>query len=251
MLLRICLILVILVGAGTIFVTQKMAREHFTEIQTVRDDNIKGRAQEKGRADKSEREHTATKGLLATTQATLTKTEEELTGTKQQLTAAADNLNKTKAELATAVDRRKVMEAEIAKWESLGLAPEKIREMIADLKKLQDAIVVLELEKGILNRRVAELKNQIGILLGTEEYVVELPAGTKGSIVAVDPKWNFVILDLGADKGMLEGGVLMVHRNSQLVGKVRIREVMPTRSVANLMPGWKLGEVEEGDQVLY
>ena len=47
MLLRISLILAILVGAGTIFVTQKMAREHFTAIRDVRDENIKGRATEK------------------------------------------------------------------------------------------------------------------------------------------------------------------------------------------------------------
>ena len=251
MLLRISLILAILVGAGTIFVTQKMARDHFTEIQRVRDDNIKGRAQEKTRADKSEREHTATKGLLATTQSTLTKTEEELTGTKQQLATANDNLNKTKAELGTAVERRKAVEAEIAKWESLQMAPEKIRETIANLKKAQDSIVVLDAEKVILQRRIAELENKLALILGNDEYVVPLPDGTKGSVVAVDPKWNFVILDLGADKGMLEGGILMVHRNSQLVGKVRIREVMKERSVANVMPGWKLGEIEEGDKVLY
>jgi hypothetical protein len=253
MLLRISLILAILVGAGTIFVTQKMAREHFTEIQRVRDENIKGRAQEKSRADKSEREHTATKGLLATTQSTLTKTEEELTGTKQQLATANDNLNKRTAELATAVERRKTMEAEIAKWESLQMPPEKIRETIGNLKKAQDSIVVLEDEKKILSHEIAVLSNKLKLILGDggEEYIVPLPAGTKGSVVAVDPKWNFVILDLGADKGMLEGGVLMVHRNSQLVGKVRIREVMKDRSVANLVPGWKLGEIEEGDQVLY
>lgn len=250
MLLRICLILVILLGAGTIFVTQKMARDHFTAIQKDRDDNIKGRAQEAARAKKAETELTSTKQVLTQTKDTLAKTEEELTGTKQQLTTATDNLNKKNAELKTSVERRQTVEAEIAKWESLGLKPEQIRQMMADLKKLQDAIVVLELEKGILNRRVAELKNQLGIILG-EDYVVELPTGTKGTIVAVDPKWNFVIIDLGKDKEMLEGGVLMVHRNSQLVGKVRIREVMEHRSVANVLPGWKLGEIEEGDQVLY
>ena len=71
------------------------------------------------------------------------------------------------------------------------------------------------------------------------------------NVLTVDPKWNFVVLDLGADKQMLEGGVLMVHRNSQLVGKVRISEVMPNRCVATVVPGWTLGDIEEGDQVLY
>jgi hypothetical protein len=251
MLLRISLILAILVGAGTIFISQKMAREHFTQMKEVRDENIKGRAQEKSRADKSERDHTATKGLLTQTKDTLAKTEEELNGTKQALATATDLLAKTKAELAKAIEDRKAKEAELAKWESLGLKPEQISKIVSDLKTAQDAIAVLDVEKKILNRRVAELDNRLKLLLGDSEYVVELPEGTKGNIVAVDPKWNFVILDLGADKGMLEGGVLMVHRNSKLVGKVRIREVMPSRSVANLMPGWKLGEVEEGDQVMY
>lgn len=250
MLLRISLIVAILLGAGTIFVTQKMAREHFTAIRESRDENIKGRAQEKARADKSEREHTATKGVLKTTQETLAKTEEELNGTKQQLQAANDSLAKTKADLAKAIDERKALQAEIAKWESLGLKPEEIRTMVKNLEIQRDAIAALEDEKRILNRNITELNNKLSQLIDPE-YIVQLPEGTKGNVVAVDPKWNFVVLDIGKDKEMLEGGILMVHRNSKLVGKVKIREVMQNRSVANVLPGWSLGDIEEGDQVLY
>ena len=251
MLLRISLILAILVGAGTIFVTQKMAREHFTAIRDTRDENIKGRATEKTRAEKSERDHTATKQVLTQTKDTLTKTEEDLNGTKQRLTTAEDALAKTKADLAKAIEDRKAALAELAKWESTGLKPEGIKALQDNLKTTQDAVAVLEIEKKILERRIVVLDNKLEIILGKDEYVVKLPADTKGSVLAVDPKWNFVVLDLGADKGMLEGGVLMVHRNSKLVGKVRIQEVMANRSVANLMAGWKLGDIEEGDQVLY
>jgi hypothetical protein len=251
MLLRISLIIAILVGAGTIFVTQKMAREHFASIRDARDENIKGRAQEKSRADKSERDHKATQQVLTQTKETLTKTEEELNGAKQALQTAQDGLAKTKADLNKAVEDRKNAEALLAKWETLGLKPEQIAQLQKDLKIRSDAIAALEDEKKILSRNVAELKNRINLILGPEDYIVELPAGTKGNVVAVDPKWNFVVLDLGADKNMLEGGVLMVHRDSKLVGKIRIREVMANRSVANVLPGWKLGDIEEGDQVLY
>jgi hypothetical protein len=251
MLLRISLILAILVGAGTIFVTQKMAREHFTAIRDSRDENIKGRAQEKSRAEKSEREHTATKQVLTQTKETLTKTEETLSGTQQQLTTANDALAKTKSDLAKAIEDRKAAMAELAKWESTGLKPEDIKPLQDNVKKAQDTIAVLEDEKKILNRNIAELDNRLKLILGEEEYVVKLPADTKGTVITVDPKWNFVVIDLGSDKGMLEGGVLMVHRNSKLVGKVRIQQVMANRSVANLMAGWKLGDIEEGDQVLY
>lgn len=251
MLLRISLILAILVGAGTIFVTQKMAREHFTAIRDTRDENIKGRATEKSRADKSEREHTATKQVLTQTKDTLTKTEETLNGTQQQLTTANDALAKTKADLVKAIEDRKAAQAELVKWESTGEKPETIKALKDNLKKTQDTVAVLEDEKKILNRTIAELDNRLNLILGKEDYIVKLPPDTKGNVIAVDPKWNFVVLDLGSKKGMLEGGVLMVHRNSKLVGKVRIREVMEERCVANLMAGWQLGDIEEGDQVLY
>jgi hypothetical protein len=35
-----------------------------------------------------------------------------------------------------------------------------------------------------------------------------------------------------------------------LVAKVIIREVQKDRCIANLMPGWKLADVSEGDQVI-
>jgi len=251
MLLRISLIVAILAGIGTIVFTQLKMREHVQSIITEREEHKKQEAANLARAKKSETELASTKQVLTQTKESLAKTEEDLNGAKQQLTTAQEQLNKTKADLAKAIEDRKAAQAELAKWESLGLKPEQIRGMIADLKKQGDAIAALEDEKRILSRNVKELQNKINQIVGPEDYTVPLPAGTKGSVVAVDPKWNFVILDIGADKEMLEGGVLMVHRNSKLVGKVRIREVIANRSVANVIPGWKLADIEEGDQVMY
>ena len=251
MLLRISLILAILLGIGTIVVTQKMARDHFTAIRDARNDFENRMKQQTTRATKAETTLNLTSNRLVTTSNTLVKTEEELNGTKQQLASVQEALNKAKADLAKAIKERQDAQAELAKWESFGLKPEQIRELIANLKKLQDAIAALDEEKKVLDRLVKVLQNKIEIILGKNEYEAELPSGTKGNVVAVDPKWNFVILDLGATQGMLEGGVLLVHRNSQLVGKVRINEILgPNRSIANMMPGWKLGDIEEGDQVI-
>ena len=250
MLLRISLILAILVGAGTIFVTQKMARDHFTEMRNARNDFEDKMKKQTTRANTAEKTLATTSNTLNQTKQTLAKTEEELNGTKQQLASVQDTLNKTKAELAKTIEDRKNLQAEMAKWEQLGVKPEQVRDMIATLQKNKDAIAALEDEKKILDRRVKELDNRLQLIVG-KDYDPPLPAGTRGNVVAVDPKWNFVVLDLGADKGMLEGGVLMVHRNTQLVGKVRIREVLANRSVASPLPGWNLGEIEEGDQVIY
>src|SRR5215210_1293809 len=107
MLLRISLILAILLGAGTIFVTQKIAREHFTEMRDTRDKNAKDRDANAARYKKAETTLVTTSNRLVQTSNTLAKTEEELNGTKQQLAAAQENINKTKAELAKAIEDRK------------------------------------------------------------------------------------------------------------------------------------------------
>jgi hypothetical protein len=49
----------------------------------------------------------------------------------------------------------------------------------------------------------------------------------------------------------LEDGKLLVNRDGKLIAKVQVKSVQPDRSIANVLPGWKLSDVMEGDQVLY
>ena len=44
---------------------------------------------------------------------------------------------------------------------------------------------------------------------------------------------------------------MMVDRGDKLLGKVQIKTVFKDRCVANILPDWKRGEIEEGDEVLY
>lgn len=250
MLLRISLIFAILTGIGTIVLTHLKTREHLKTIIAARNDFEDKMKKQTARANKAESDLAKTRDTLNTTSNTLVKTEEELNGTKQQLATTQDGLNKTRTELAKSIETRKELEATLSKWDQLGVTPEQVRETIARLKVQQDAIAALEDEKGILSRRVTELTNKLMLLTGPEDYVVPLPAETKGTVVAVDPKWNFVVLNLGETNKMLEGGVLMVHRDSKLVGKLRIREVLPKTSIATVLPGWSLADVEEGDIVI-
>ena len=80
--------------------------------------------------------------------------------------------------------------------------------------------------------------------------IPDLPPGLKGKVVAVDPKWNFVVLDIGERQGVLENAEMLVNRNGKLVAKVRITSVHPNSSVANILPAWAQADVMEGDQVI-
>ena len=121
--------------------------------------------------------------------------------------------------------------------------------MVALIKQDQDTINAINEEKKILSRTVARQQNQLNELLGNEAYVVKLRADLKGKVVVVDPKWDFVVLNIGDDAGVLENGELLVSRDGKLVAKVVVRTVEKDRSIANILPGWKLGEVFEGDVV--
>jgi hypothetical protein len=251
MLLRVSLIIAILAGIGTIVVTQVVAKKQIQQVITERQQHIQQENQERTGRKKAETELAATRTTLQQTSNTLAKTEEELNNTKQQLAASNADLQKNKADLATAITARKDVEAQLEKWRQLGLSSEQVVALKNDYKKANDAIAALEDEKKILSRQVQEWRIKYEALVGGPDYEAPLPAGTKGKIVAVDPKWNFVVLNIGKDKGVLERGVLLVHRESKYIGKVRIAEVQETRCIATVMPGTTLEEIQEGDQVLY
>jgi hypothetical protein len=77
-----------------------------------------------------------------------------------------------------------------------------------------------------------------------------VPREVRGKVLVVDPKWDFLVLDVGAKQEVPEKGVLLVSRNGELVAKVRVMNVQDQRSIANIMPGWKLKDVLEGDVVV-
>jgi hypothetical protein len=56
-------------------------------------------------------------------------------------------------------------------------------------------------------------------------------------------------LNIGGDQGVLDDGEMLVSRDGKLVAKVIVRSVQKDRSIANVMPGWRLGDVIEGDVV--
>jgi hypothetical protein len=140
-------------------------------------------------------------------------------------------------------------EARLEAWRTLP-PPEQIKVIISDLaqtKKARDAVVA---ENKLLLASRDDYKHKWETIFGADAPVV-LPTGLKGRVLAVDPKFDFVVLDIGDDQGVKERGEMMVSRQGKLIGKIRISSVQKDRSVASIIPAWKRGDVREGDQVIY
>ncbi|MDR3457292.1 MAG: hypothetical protein P4N60_07590 [Verrucomicrobiae bacterium] len=248
MLLRISLIVAILAGLGAGGLGYYEATNQIPALTKQRDD-----------------ENTAKKSALtelASTKTNLKKTQGELASTQQELSDTKDQRDKAIAraeaqskradelsdKLAKAVQERDDAQNSLAQYQATGLKPEEIVRLNKTLKDANAQIVVLTHDMGVVQRERSRLQAKLDSITGPDP-TIKLRPDLMGKIVVVDPKWDFVVLNVGEEQGAIQDGELLVSRNGKLVAKVVIRSVQKDRCVANIVPGWKLGEMIEGDDV--
>ncbi|HEY5296402.1 MAG TPA: hypothetical protein VIK59_00600 [Verrucomicrobiae bacterium] len=199
---------------------------------------------------------------LASTKKTLAKTQDDLKQTQTQLadtqaerdkavataTAQSKRADSLSDQLSKATQERDDAQNQLAAFTASGLTPAQVSQLSRSLKDDQIAITAINEEKSVLQRAVNRLTVRLNKYEGTN-YVVTLRPDLRGKVVIVDPKWDFVVLNIGEDQGVLDDGELLVSRDGKLVAKVIVRSVEKNRSIANVVPGWELGQVIEGDEV--
>ncbi len=153
-----------------------------------------------------------------TAEANLKKTKTELDTTKKDLAATktqlddANNkvadLDKKNTELTADLEKtradRDTAQQELEQWHLIpgGLKPPQIASMIDELAQAKKARDTYIAENKILNNKVLDLNARGDMFCGNDSDV-PLPAGLKGKVVAVDPKFDFVVLNIGRDLGSL------------------------------------------------
>jgi chromosome segregation ATPase len=251
MLIRITLIVAIIAGLAAGALNFLQVKEKITTTIAQRDQNAKERDDEKSQKVKAQK-------LAKDTQTTLDKTKEELTSTKDErdkaMAEAADQLKKATGlaeNLKKTTGERDDAQNKLASWNALNIPIEQIKATLASLKTVTEERDAIAEEKKILMASNRKLKAKLDTILDPSENGPEMTQGLKGKIVAVDPKYDFVVLNIGESAGVLEDGQMLVNRNGKLIAKVKIKSVQKDRSIANVMPGWRVSDVLEGDQVLY
>jgi hypothetical protein len=171
---------------------------------------------------------------LANTQLALEQTEEELADTQDQLQIANANIDRLESDLSERT-------AELAQANrDLDMARDDIAELEEQNIELTDQVADQE---ALIEEYEAELFADVG--------TVTTPEGLSGSVMLVNRDWNFVILDIGRDQGLMLNTEMLVHRNEQLVGKVKISDLRPNVAIAEIMAGWSQMPLREGDHVLF
>lgn len=192
---------------------------------------------------------------------TLEHTKADLDATRTELASTKVELEGTRNELAAA--QQKIVDLN-----------ESLERKHAELVEANGRIVQLEQDKNGLQMQIDDLNNQLlhseenmrdlQDKVATLEKVIEdmegergtpgsarVPVGTMGRILVVNPDWNFVVLDIGAEQGLVPNAEMLVHRKDQLIGKVRIGTVEKTLAIAEILRDWTKQPINEGDYVLY
>jgi len=249
MLLRICLILTIVAGAATAYLGFMPVKDIITTTREARDDFHTKLTAETDQYNKSQATLKKTKSELDSTTAKLTSTQGEL----EAATAKNTELDKQNTDLTDKLTkmtgRAETAEQTLSKWNQLP-PPEQIHGIMTDLAQTKKEVEAIMAENKLLGASRDSYKDKWDKIFGGEAPV-ELPKGLKGLVMAVDPKYDFVVVNIGDDQGVKERGEMMIDRRGKLIGKIRITSVQKDQCVATILSEWKRGEVREGDQVIY
>jgi len=247
--LRICLIIALVAGLAGLAVSQLRVKEKITSLNSELDDT-------KNRLTTSQDAERKARKAASDAKVAEEKVTRELETAKADLDAATAKATQQQARADdneklynTTLKERNDAQTKLAAWDALGVTPDQIKVMMADNKKLVAERRGMDEEARVMQRTIKDLRQRLDIYEGGKEIVV-LPRGLKGKVLAVDPKYEFVVLDIGEKQGALARGEMLVNRSGKLVAKVRILSVQENHCIANVLPDWKQAEIMEGDVVV-
>src|SRR5436190_1479597 len=110
-----------------------------------------------------------------------------------------------------------------------------LQAQLDDAKKQLDAA---EREKILLSDKI-KVTQEKSTQLETERKHRPAPgannAGIRGTVLAVNPAYNFVVLSLGARQGVEANSEMLVLRGGAFIGKIRISSVEPATAIGDII----------------
>ncbi|MDD2240781.1 MAG: hypothetical protein PHI93_09005 [Kiritimatiellae bacterium] len=186
------------------------------------------------------------------TQTDLENTRQDLENTRADLERTRGELEDARTQIVQLNDTIRSKDAELVEKSNViaGLEDEKtsLEMQVADLNDqiggLEDQVAQLEEENGMLENQLAKYEQEMA---GT----ITMKPGTTANIVYANADWNFVIIDIGSIAGAQPNAEMIIHRNDNMVGKIRLSAVRDNISIAEVLPEFQKETIKEGDDVLF
>jgi len=145
---------------------------------------------------------------------------------KEDLSALEERLNQTKGTIADLERKKRTLDRQVEDLESEVASKE---EQIAYLEKRLN-LRTQERDQIQALYEACEGRGRVGGGSGPENL------GMPGKVLAIDPKWNFVVVNRGEVDVLPMFSEALVHRGDAYVGKLRVRQVERGVAVAEILP---------------
>jgi predicted RNase H-like nuclease (RuvC/YqgF family) len=216
------------------------ARDRAEQRRAAREKDIKGRetaiATEKAKIAESE-------SRVASAEADLVKLQTEKADLQAKLQA-----NETEvANLQKQIDETKPASANPGAASTV--------ELQAQLDDARRQLDSAEREKGLLAEKMQSVETRSSQLEEEKKRraVVAGKIGVRGTVLAVNQAYNFVVLNLGSRQGVEPNSEMLVLRDGSFIGKIRISSVEPSTAIGDIVTSTLARgvQVQPGDVVIY
>jgi predicted nucleic acid-binding Zn-ribbon protein len=231
--------------------TRKL-RADVTESEIARQNAEQARARHEKELKGREAAVAAANAKFGDTQTKVATTEAELLKVQTEKNDLQAKLRANETEIA---ELRKRIESADAKPAAGAppstVSPAELQTQLEDAKKQLDAA---EREKALLADKMKSTQER-STQLETEKKHRPVTAGPgiRGTVLAVNQAYNFVVLSLGGRQGVEANTEMLVMRGGTFIGKIRISSVEPTTAIGDIITSSLARgvQVQPGDIVLY
>jgi len=217
--------------------------------------------------DDAERRHAAEQKNIKEREATAAAATAKV-GERENRTAKAEaDLIQMQTEKADLQAKLQAAQGEVsalqAKVDEAGAKPSEnpgapsLQELQAQLDEARHQLENAEHENAFLSEKIRTAQDHAASGPVEEEKKRRSPTagrpGVRGTVLAVNQAYNFVVLNLGGRNGVEPNAEMLVLRDGTLIGKIRVSTVEPSTAIGDIVTSSLARgvQVQPGDIVVY
>ncbi|HXX42901.1 MAG TPA: hypothetical protein VEI58_11635 [Chthoniobacterales bacterium] len=228
----------------------KSLRSTVADVSAARDSAERRRAQREKEIKGREEAIAAERAKIADTENRVASAEAELVKMQTEKTELQSKLQANDTEIANL--QKQVDEAKPGSANPGAPSSVELQAQLDDARRqLEDA----EREKSFLSEKLQSIQVRSSQL--EEEKKRRIAAsgkvGVRGTVLAVNQAYNFVVLNLGGRQGVEPNSEMLVLRDGSFIGKIRISSVEPATAIGDIITSTLAHgvQVQPGDIVIY
>jgi hypothetical protein len=229
----------------------KALRDNLATVTSARDDIERRHTAEQKQIKEREAATAAGAAKIAENENRVAKAEADLVQLQTEKSDLQSKLQTAQTEVSTL--QTQIQEASAKPSENPG-APS-MPELQAQLDEARKQLESAERENAFLSEKIRGAQDRSTQL--EEEHKRRGPtatrSGVRGTVLAVNQAYNFVVLNLGGRNGVEPNAEMLVFRDGTVIGKIRVSTVEPSTAIGDIITSSLARgvQVQPGDVVVY